>query len=142
MLRTGQALSFESLQLECACYEQKGRVLLCGDFNARTNDVNDFIEDDKFDDYLPIDDNYLPDQQLNKILSKGAYPISANGTVLIEFCKASGCRIMNGRVDKNNSSNFTCFSNRGNSVVDYALLRHKHFLIVEKLSVGELCEVM
>ena len=29
MLRTGQALSFETLKSECACYERKGWVLLC-----------------------------------------------------------------------------------------------------------------
>ena len=56
-MKTGQALSFESLQSECAQYERKGWVLPCGDFNARTNDVNDFIVNDEVDDYLPMDDN-------------------------------------------------------------------------------------
>ena len=111
MVRTGQALSFEALQSECAYYERHGWGLLCGDFNARTNDVDDFIENDKLDDYLPIDDNYLPDQHLDKRLSKDTYPLNANGTAFIEFCKASGYRIMNGRVDQNNSSIFTCFAN-------------------------------
>ena len=116
-------------------------VLLCGDFNARTNDVNDFIENDELDDYLPMDDNYVPDQLLDKRVSKDTYPINANGTAFIDFCKASGYRIMNGRIDKNNSSNFTCFTNRGNSVVDYALVRHENFLMVNKQHVGELCEL-
>ena len=111
MVRTGQALSFEALQSECAYYERHGWALLCGDFNARTNDVDDFIDNDTLDDYLPIDDNYLPDQHLDKRLSKDTYPLNANGTAFIEFCKASGYRIMNGRVDQNNSSNFTCFAN-------------------------------
>ena len=141
LLRTGQALSFETLQSECAHYEQTGWVLLCGDFNARTNDVNDFIENDEFDEYLPLDDNYLPDQYLDKRLSKDTYPINANGTAFIEFCKSSGYRIMNGRVDKDNSCNFTCFANNGNSIVDYALLRKENFCMVEKLRVGELCEL-
>ena len=47
---------------------------------------------------------------------------------------------MNGRVDKNNPSNFTCFADRGNSVVDYALLRQENFSMVDTMSVGELCE--
>ena len=141
LLRTGQSLSFETLQSECANYERKGWVLLCGDFNARTNDVNDYIENDELDDYLPIDDNYLPDQHLDKRLTKDNSPINANGTAFIEFCKSSGSRIMNGRVDKNNSSNFTCFTNSGNSVVDYALLRQENFSMVDKMSVGELCEL-
>ena len=139
--RTGQSLSFETLQSECANYERKGWVLLCGDFNARTNDVNDYIENDELDDYLPIGDNYLPEPQIDKRLTKDKYPINANGTAFIECCKSSGYRIMNGRVDKNNSSNFTCFANRGNSVVDYALLREENFSMVDKMSVGELCEL-
>ena len=69
LLRTGQSLPFETLPSECANYERKGWVLLCGDLNARTNDVNDYIENDELDDYLPIDDNYLPDQQIDKRLS-------------------------------------------------------------------------
>ena len=48
---------------------------------------------------------------------------------------------MNGRVDKNNSSKFTCFTTRGNSVVDYTLLRQENFSMVDKMSVGELCEL-
>ena len=92
-------------------------------------------------DYLPIDDNYLPDQQIDKRLTIDTYPINANGTVFIEFCKSSGYRIMNGRIDKNNSSNFTCFTNKGNSVVDYALLRQENFSLVNKMSVGALCEL-
>ena len=141
LLRTGQSLSFETLQSECAHYERKGWVLLCGDFNARTKDVNDYIENEELDDYLPIDDNYLPDQQIDKRLTKYTYPINANGTAFIEFCKSYGYRIMNGRIDKNNSSNFTCFANKGNSVVDYALLRQENFSLVNKMSVGELCEL-
>ena len=69
-------------------------------------------------------------------LSKDTYPINANGTAFIEFCKASGYGIMNGRVDQNNSSNFTCFANRGNSVVDYALIRQENFSMVDKMSVS------
>ena len=141
LLRTGQALQFETLQSECAYYERQGWVQLCGDFNARTNDINDFIENDEFDDYLPIDDNYLPDQHVDKMLSKYTYPINANGTAFIDFCKASGFRIMNGRVDKNNSNNFTCINSRGNSVVDYALLRQENLSMVDKMCVGELCEL-
>ena len=107
LLRTGQSLSFETLQSECATYERKGWVLLCSDFNARMNDINDYIENDELDDCLPIDDNYFPDQHLDKRLTKDNSPSNATGAAFIEFCKSSGSRIMNGRVDKNNSSNVT-----------------------------------
>ena len=90
---------------------------------------------------MPIDANYLPDQQLEKRLAKDFYPINANGTAVTEFCKSSGYRIMNGRVEKNNPSKFTCSTTRGNSVVDYALLLEDNFSMFDKMNVGELCEL-
>ena len=105
------------------------------------NDVNDFAKNDKVDDYLPVDNKCLPDQQLDKRPSKDTFPSNANRTAFIEFCMAAGYRIMNGRVDKDNSSNFTSFTNRGNSGVDYALLRQDNFSMVDQLSVGEQCEL-
>ena len=48
---------------------------------------------------------------------------------------------MNGRVDKNKSNNFNCFTTRDNIVVDYALLGHESFSLVNKLHIGELCEL-
>ena len=81
------------------------------------NDVNDFVEHDEVDDYLPLDDNYLPDQHLDKRLSKDTFPINANGPAFIDFWKAAGYQIMNGWVDKDNSSSFTCFTNSRNRVI-------------------------
>ena len=141
LLRTGQSLSLDTLQSECACYEKRGWVLLCGDFNARTNDVNDFIENDELDDFLPVDENYLPDQHLDKRLNKDDSPLNTSGTAFIEFCKSSGYRIMNGRIDKNNSCNYTYFSQNGCSTVDYSLSLHQNFCMIDKLSVGKICEL-
>ena len=45
--KSGVSLNFESLQTECASFDEKGLVLILGDFNGRTNDVNDFIENDE-----------------------------------------------------------------------------------------------
>ena len=44
LLKSGVSLNFETLQIECASFEDRGWVLLLGDTNARTNCVNDFIE--------------------------------------------------------------------------------------------------
>ncbi len=60
------SLNFESLQTECASFDEKGLVLILGDVNGRTNDVNDFIENDELDSYLPVDDQYVPDSTLDK----------------------------------------------------------------------------
>ena len=47
---SGQASTFDSLQEDCANYENKGWLLLFGAMNAGTSSANDFIADD--DDFL------------------------------------------------------------------------------------------
>ena len=125
--QSGRSLTFDSLQHECALYEKKGWILLFGDTNARTGDVNDFIENDEIDDFLPIDDNYQPDTTLDKRINDTSV-VNTNGTSFIEFCKSTGFRILNGRIDKQHSSSFTYFHTNGNSVVDYAALKEDFFI--------------
>ena len=45
-----------------------------------------------------------------------------HGTELIEFCKMTSSRIVNGRIGK-----FTCYQPSGNSTVDYLLAKEKDF---------------
>ena len=73
---------------------------MCGDFNARTNDVSEFVEFEEYDDYLPLSDDYIPDQHLVKRINKDAGPLNTQGAAFIDFCKSSGYRILNGRIDK------------------------------------------
>ena len=141
LLKSGISLNFEILQVECASFEKKGLVLIFGDTNARTNNINDFIENDEVDDYLPIDDQYLPDLTLEKRINVDKSPSNTNGTAMIEFCKSTGFRILNGRIDKNNSSGFTCFSSNGNSVVDYALLKQELFPLIKSFRVNEVTDL-
>ena len=108
--KAGMSLNFETLEAECAFFENKGATLLLGDFNSRTNDVIEYIENDELDDYLPTDDQYIPDIALDKRITADKSPLNTNGSAMIEFCKSTGYRILNGRVDKENSSGFTCFS--------------------------------
>ena len=141
LLKSGISLNFDTLQAECASFEEKGLVLIFGDTNARTNNINDFIENDEVDDYLPIDDQYLPDLTLEKRINVDKSPSNTNGTAMIEFCKSTGFRILNGRIDKNNSSGFTCFSSNGNSVVDYALLKQDLFHLIKSFRVNEVTDL-
>lgn len=77
-------------------------TLICGDFNARISDKQDFIPDvDDIKDRKPID------QVGNK-----------HGDNLIEFLKDTKTNILNGRFH-DSKDNFTCISVRGRLVVDY-----------------------
>jgi hypothetical protein len=44
--------------------------------------------------------------------------------LLLEFCQASGLRILNGRCgEDNNFGKYTCINTQGSSVIDYVLCR-------------------
>ncbi len=118
-----------------------GRVLLCGDFNARTSDAIDYIFNDELDDFLPIDDNYEPDIPLNLRKNDDKNFINTSGQLLIDFCKSTGNRITDGRINPENSSSFTCFTSNGNSVVDYVLSKSNDFNLIENLQIGELSQL-
>ena len=111
-----------------------------GDFNARTSDENDFICNDETDDFLPLDYHYVPDNILAKRLTQDLGNVSASGRDLLDFCKSSGLRIVNGRVNKNESGNFTCFTQKGNSVVDYVLVKEDFLEQIADLNVGNINE--
>ncbi len=48
---------------------------------------------------------------------------------------------MNGRIDANNTSNFTCFTTYGNSVVDYDIAMEQFFENISNLIIGDINEV-
>ncbi len=81
--KSGVSLNFESLQTECASFDEKGLVLILGDVNGRTNDVNDFIENEELDSYLPVDDQYLPDSTLDKSINSDKSPLNGSGSAMI-----------------------------------------------------------
>jgi len=39
-------MTFGKLENDIAFFSDKGQVLLCGDFNARTGGLNDYIQND------------------------------------------------------------------------------------------------
>ena len=50
--------------------------------------------------------------------------VNEHGNYLLNFCKASGLRIINGRIGNDGGiGKFTCVTENGCSVVDYVLCR-------------------
>ena len=65
-------------------------------------------------------DDYVCDDNLPRI-SKDTH-INRNGRALIDFCKETGMRIMNGRIgDEASVGNYTYVGRTGSSVVDYVI---------------------
>ena len=109
-------------------------ILLCGDYNARTNVLSDH------DDYVSGNDgdlrNLMPTQMgeschmisvLNEMgrlvrFSRDKTPANRHGSRLIDFCKATDLIIFNGRLGHDHGlGEFTRDDTTGRSVVDYAI---------------------
>ncbi|CAG2200013.1 unnamed protein product [Mytilus edulis] len=108
-------------------------IFVFGDFNARTAHLNDFVENDLLHDsildrvgelFAYVADETLPDRS-NPDPGTNDY-----GTKLINLCKCSGLRILNGRHEGSLANDYTYSGPKGMSVIDYLLTRSSNFDIV------------
>ena len=94
-----------------------------GYFNSRTGEISDILEIDKFD-YMNDDlvhmynTEYFLQPRCNKDKT-----INQQGKALIELCKSTDLKIINGRYgDDSDIGSYTCCKYNGKSTVDYVLL--------------------
>ena len=60
--------------------------------------------------------------------------VNNNGLLLLDLCKQTGLRVMNGRVGKDSGvGKYTFVGSRGRSVVDYMLASQSLFTLVKNL---------
>ena len=105
-----------------------------GDFNSRTTSKLDYIKYDS-DNYIPLYDNYIPDEQHLPSRSNQDKKSNNYGNQLIDLCTATGLRILNGRKLGDITGKFTCFQYHGRSVVDYAIANRDIFNMIEYFKV-------
>ena len=113
------------------------KVFVCGDFNARTGIQIDFVENDSdfINDLLP--DEYEVDQPLPRFSEDRV--CDQYGLCLLDLCKSSGLRILNGRVGKDKHvGRFTCVKGNGRSAIDYVLSKPELFSMISDFVVNEL----
>ena len=123
-------ISFEE-QVEGRC-----SVFVCGDLNARTGVRNDFVENDS--DYIVdlLPDNYITDQALPRYSEDRV--CNDFGNCLLDLCKSTGLRIVNGRVGEDKFiGKVTCVKGNGKSLVDYVLCKHELFSMLSEFEVYE-----
>ena len=130
-----QSDTFDLLELEIARYMSKGEIILTGDLNARTSDKIDYlVNDDNL--YTPTPNDYLPDK---KMATRSSQDMNMNGygRKLIDLCKQSGLRILNGRTFGDINGKFTCHEYGGSSVVDYCVTQSNYIDNIEYFKVGD-----
>jgi exonuclease III len=110
---------FEILERDVSKYQLKGDVLLGGDFNCRTGALLDFLPaSDSVHSSLP---NY--DQDCNVCLRNNTnVRVNVFGKSLIQLCKTTNMRLVNGRTVGDIFGNFTYYNTQGASAVDYVIV--------------------
>ena len=127
---------FNLLETEIASYMGKGKVILTGDLNARTAIRLDYLVNDD-NRFIPAPCDYIPDKPIPPRFSQDKM-VNGYGRKLIELCKNSGMRIVNGRTLGDLNGKFTCFEYGGSSVVDYCITHHSFVDNMVYFKVGEL----
>ena len=114
--------AFQIIQDDISHFSTIGNVALCGDFNARTSNHADFIISNGKDrhDLCSVLYNYDKDQFLNKERLSEDAKMNKYGRELLELCKSSDMRIMNGYFD-NTTATYTCYTANGKSLIDYLI---------------------
>ena len=112
-----------------------GEVIIMGDTNARVGEENDFVENNYLnapDDYLPTPYDFEVDINVKKRKTLDNKELSGHHKQLLDFCKATGFKILNGRIgDDGKIGNFTCHTAAGSSIVDYCLTREHNFELMD-----------
>ena len=110
-------------KIETQYIDGGNNYIIMGDLNGRTKLGEDFVRDGT-DDHSPINiPFYNKDSQLNR-QNMDDHTIDTQGKLILEICKTSGLRILNGRTTGDPIGKFTRYPTNLDdkpSVIDYAL---------------------
>ena len=115
----------------------KCKSLISGDFNARTATYADYVEDDSSEHVHVLPDDYQTDAPLHRMSEDKGF--NHFGTKkLLDFCKLTGLRILNGRVglDKN-IGKCTYVGSTGKSFVDYIIASQSLFPAINTVRIDD-----
>ena len=94
-----------------------------GDLNARTKLGDDYVRDGN-DEHSPINTRcYNKDEDISR-KNMDMTPIDQQGKKILQLCKSSSCRILNGRVNGDKTGKVTRYPSKfgdNPSLIDYAL---------------------
>jgi hypothetical protein len=128
---------WEVLSSDVDKYQCKGKVMLFGDFNTRTGTAPDFIANDD-DQFAPVPDSYVSDD-LQCLVDRHTCDTVTHPSdridALLDICKSTGLRILNGRTLGDLSGNLTCHKWNGSSLVDYGIAHYSLLPLVRYFKV-------
>ena len=120
--RNWDSLAFEEMQADILQYKNPGsKLILMGDFIARTGNLIDYL------------DIYDKDEQVPPRIDRDV-EVNTNNRLLIDLCKTTGTVLVNGMLNNRSSSDYTCITHNGESVIDYFIIDYDGFDHVSELS--------
>ena len=109
-------------------------ILIAGDLNARTGELDDFLLYDGDNSQTSLDIWYKADT-FNQQRRNSDSDTNLYGLALVDLCCTFGIHILNGRFSSDPAGDFTCITNNGVSVADYMLVNTELFALIEEFSV-------
>ena len=126
--RATENCAFLQLQRDVEHFSKLGDILLNGDFNARTGNLNDYIKHDYSSSHIQTGKNYSLDKTVHNTERENKdNKINSWGRELMVLCKSAGLRILNGRTIGDLFGDYTYFKGNKKSAVDYVIVS-KHWL--------------
>ena len=100
----------------------KGRVVVCGDFNSRIGTDADYIKNTNVEGttFVPLPDDIIMEHQI----PRNTEDVKVNGyrRPFLDMTIHNGLTILNGRTTGDALGKFTCIRPSGSSVVDYFII--------------------
>ena len=131
---------FNILQEQIAEHNDQGDIFICGDLNARTGQLQDserniMGRDGDLEDILYNMDANATETELGRKSSQDV-TVNSYGRCLIDLCKVTGFRIMNGRLHNDkNIGEFTYESYLGKSTIDLLICKASSISAIKDFSI-------
>ena len=133
----------EILETEVLYHSNLGNVLICGDLNARTGDLKDFVPNDNENESsfetIPLPPNYHNDN-FATIRNNTDHIVNEWGQFIADLCISARLCILNGRTNGDISGKCTCIKTAGISAVDYNIITKDLFKDVNFFKVNDFTE--
>ena len=118
-------------------YQEKGEVILCGDFNSRIGESPGMIEQDS-NEFINLPDDYTPDTLVPRCSQDKV--TNMYGTLFLNLILNNQLTILNGRTLGDFTGQLTSIQKQGCSVIDYFTVSTQLTSSINYLRILELTE--